>query len=38
MNKLINVLQATDLTDSRAVVREMVLIRIRRRSTSAPLS
>ncbi len=29
MNKLINVLQATDLTDVRAVVREMVLIRVR---------
>jgi acetolactate synthase-1/3 small subunit len=29
MNKLINVLQATDLTDSRAVVREMVFIRVR---------
>jgi acetolactate synthase-1/3 small subunit len=28
MNKLINVVQDTDLTDSRAVVREMVLIRI----------
>jgi acetolactate synthase-1/3 small subunit len=27
MNRLINVLQATDLTDSRAVVREMILIR-----------
>jgi len=29
MNKLINVLQATDLTDSPAVKREMVLIRMR---------
>src|SRR5579864_845231 len=29
MNKLINVLQATDLTESPAVVREMVLVRIR---------
>ena len=29
MNKLINVLQATDLTDSPAVVREMVLVRVR---------
>ena len=29
MNKLINVLQATDLTDLPAVVREMVLLRIR---------
>jgi|SRR5690242_5119042 acetolactate synthase-1/3 small subunit len=29
MNKLINVLQATDLTESPAVVRELVLIRIR---------
>ena len=29
MNKLINVLQATDLTDSPAVVRELVLVRIR---------
>jgi acetolactate synthase I/III small subunit len=29
MNKLINVLQATDLTDSPAVKREMVLIRTR---------
>ena len=28
MNKLINVVQDTDLTDSRAVVREMVLIRV----------
>jgi acetolactate synthase I/III small subunit len=29
MNKLINVLQATDLSDSPAVVRELVLVRIR---------
>ncbi len=29
MNKLVNVLQATDLTDSSAVVREMVLVRVR---------
>ncbi|HLG97045.1 MAG TPA: acetolactate synthase small subunit [Bryobacteraceae bacterium] len=29
MNKLINVLQATDLTDAPAVKREMVLIRVR---------
>jgi len=29
MNKLINVLQATDLTDSRAVVREMVIVRVK---------
>jgi acetolactate synthase-1/3 small subunit len=29
MNKLINVLQADDLTDSRAVVREMVFVRLR---------
>src|SRR5579871_6744651 len=29
MNKLINVLQATDLTDTPAVKREMVLIRVR---------
>src|SRR5262249_46963803 len=29
MNKLINVLQATDLTESPAVVREMVLLRVR---------
>ena len=29
MNKLINVLQATDLTDSPTVVRELVLVRIR---------
>lgn len=29
MNKLINVLQASDLTDSPAVTREMVLLRVR---------
>ncbi len=29
MNKLINVLQATDLTDAPAVTRELVLLRIR---------
>ncbi|MES1262544.1 MAG: acetolactate synthase small subunit [Acidobacteriota bacterium] len=29
MNKLINVLQATDLTDAPAVIREMVLLRVR---------
>ena len=29
MIKLINVLQATDLTDSRAAIREMVLVRLR---------
>ncbi len=29
MNKLINVLQATDVTESPAVVREMVLLRVR---------
>ena len=29
MNKLINVLQATDLTDAPAVMREMVLLRVR---------
>ena len=29
MNKLINVLQANDLSDSRAVIREMVLVRIK---------
>ena len=29
MNKLINVLQATDLTDGPAVIREMVLLRVR---------
>ncbi len=29
MNKLINVLQVTDLTDSRAVIREMIIVRLR---------
>ena len=29
MNKLVNVLQAVDLTDSRAVVRDLVLVRVR---------
>lgn len=29
MNKLINVLQAVDLTDAPAVIREMVLVRVR---------
>lgn len=29
MNKLINVLQATDVTDTRAVVREMALVRVK---------
>lgn len=29
MNKLVNVLQATDLTEASAVIREMVLIRVR---------
>jgi acetolactate synthase-1/3 small subunit len=29
MNKLINVLQATDLTESPAVMRELVLLRVR---------
>src|SRR5919206_4463781 len=29
MNKLVNVLQAVDLTESPAVVREMVLVRVR---------
>lgn len=29
MNKLVNVLQAYDLTDSRSVCREMVLLRVR---------
>src|SRR5213592_4315591 len=29
MNKLINVLQATDLSDTPAVIRELVLVRIR---------
>ena len=34
MNKLINVLQATDLTDAPAVKREMVLVRVRTAQTS----
>src|SRR5579871_2176335 len=34
MNKLINVLQATDLTDTPAVKREMVLIRVRTQLSS----
>jgi len=29
MNKLVNVLQATDLTDAPSVIREMVLLRVR---------
>jgi acetolactate synthase-1/3 small subunit len=29
MNKLVNVLQATDMTDSPSVIREMVLLRVR---------
>src|ERR1700739_944008 len=29
MNKLVNVLQATDLTETPAVIRELVLVRIR---------
>src|SRR6185437_4935065 len=29
INKLINVLQATDMTDAPAVIREMVLVRVR---------
>ncbi len=36
MNKLINVLQASDLTDSAAVKREMVLLRVRATMTSRP--
>jgi len=35
MNKLINVLQAIDLTDLPAVVRELVLVRIRMRRSRA---
>jgi acetolactate synthase I/III small subunit len=34
MNKLINVLQATDLTDSPSVFRELVLVRIRMQQES----
>ncbi len=29
MNKLVNVLQAVDLTDTRAVIRDLVLVRVR---------
>jgi acetolactate synthase-1/3 small subunit len=36
MNKLINVLQATDLTDGPAVLREMVLVRVRCQQESRP--
>jgi acetolactate synthase-1/3 small subunit len=36
MNKLINVLQASDLTESAAVKREMVLLRVRATMTSRP--
>jgi len=36
MNKLINVLQASDLTESPAVKREMVLLRVRAPMTSRP--
>ncbi len=36
MSKLINVLQATDLTESPAVVRELVLVRIRTSQESRP--
>jgi len=36
MNKLINVLQASDLTESPAVKREMVLLRVRAPLTSRP--
>jgi acetolactate synthase-1/3 small subunit len=36
MNKLINVLQAADLTDSPAVRREMVLLRVRAALASRP--
>lgn len=36
MNKLINVLQASDLTESSAVKREMVLLRVRAPMTSRP--
>jgi acetolactate synthase-1/3 small subunit len=34
MNKLINVLQATDLTESPAVIRELVLLRVRAQQES----
>ena len=36
INKLINVLQATDLTDAPAVIREMVLVRVRCAQEAAP--
>jgi len=36
MNKLINVLQATDLTDLPSVVRELVLVRVRTTQESRP--
>src|SRR5215467_7411846 len=36
MNKLINVLQATDLTESPAVIRELILLRIRTAQESRP--
>ena len=36
MNKLVNVLQAVDLTESPAVRREMVLVRVRTRRNPAP--
>ncbi len=36
MNKLINVLQATDLTESPAVRREMVLLRVRAAMSNRP--
>ena len=38
MNKLINVLQATDLTESPAVIRELVLLRVRTAQETAPRS
>jgi len=34
MNKLVNVLQASDLTDSPAVIRELVLVRVRTQQQS----
>jgi acetolactate synthase I/III small subunit len=36
MNKLVNVLQASDLTEAAAVRREMVLLRVRPTLTSRP--
>jgi acetolactate synthase-1/3 small subunit len=36
INKLINVLQATDLTDAPAVIREIVLVRVRCTQESRP--